>query len=129
MTAITAKPTSLWPLVVEKLKADPNFIPLCVDVLKAGLAAEVKHYSKEAKDWVATPDARARIDTLKLILAYDEGMPLQRVFQATFNQGGVAKSVEELARSITESPELSTAFRRELERAERQKEKPAIPAG
>lgn len=118
----------LWPRIVAKLKERPDFEDAAVEGIIAGLTATTNVYNSTTKNWDARPDGKTRQETIKLLLAYDEGLPLQRIIQANLSSGVSAKSLSELFDYVFETPELATAFERELEQR-KGKKKPAIPAG
>lgn len=128
-----ASKSSVGQRVIAGLEAQPDFVDLMVASIMTGLRAEVVVYTKGNPEGQGKPDGRTRLEAFSKAMAYAEGLPLARSIQVTIGSGTEVKTPEELAQGIAAVPELASAFRRELEKAERaagrSKEKPAIPAG
>lgn len=80
---------------------DDGDLELAVDTIRGGLKANKSHWDGVAKQMVIEPDFKIRMDAAKTVLAYREGMPVQR-------QVVVAESFESLREAIaaaTHSPE------------------------
>lgn len=104
----------LWPLIVEKLKAHPDYENAAVDGIMAGLMANTNVWSKDKETWEQRPDGKTRMETIKLLLAYDEGLPLQRIQQAILTNGGMA-DMHEIKQAVASSPAMLSGLKRMLE--------------
>lgn len=80
---------------------DDGDLELAVETIRGGLKANKSHWDGVAKQMVIEPDFKIRMDAAKTVLAYKEGMPVQR-------QVVIAESFESLREAIaaaTHSPE------------------------
>jgi hypothetical protein len=115
-TAPTASPqtSQLWANVMSAaLKLRPDFADLMAQALVDALKAESWFYDKAQKGIVHRPDTRSRLDAIKLVMAYAEGLPLQRIFEHK-----ISERRDSLADALRDSPETLEAVKREVEKAE-----------
>lgn len=108
-------PASMWQQIAAVLMRDPAFPDLIGRTLVDALKAEGVHFVKgDGPDagWQRHPDFKCRLEAVKLILAYAEGMPLQRIFEHKINE-----SRSSLADALRDDPETLAAVEREVEKA------------
>jgi hypothetical protein len=108
-------PASVWKEVAAALMRSPGFAQQIADVLIDALSAEGVHFVKgdgPGSGWQKHSDFRTRLDAVKLILAYAEGMPLQRIFEHK-----ISETRGNLADVLRESPETLEAVEREIAKA------------
>lgn len=80
---------------------DDGDLELAVDTIRGGLKANKSHWDGVAKQMVVEPDYKTRMDAAKTVLAYKEGMPVQRqvVISESF------ESLRDALAAATHSPE------------------------
>jgi hypothetical protein len=105
-------PGGLWTRIVENLTANGDIAAEVAASLRTALGAKVVHFDRITKAWEETPDSRAQLDAIKLILAYCEGMPLAREFRQQVNE-----TRGDLHDALRESPQLLAAVEREVSKA------------
>lgn len=111
----TAKnmPSRLWDEVMAYLLREPDFGGTMGKVLIDALKSETWFFDKTAGAVVSRPDTRSQLEAIKLIMAYAEGLPLQRIFEHKINETrGALRDI------LAESPETLAAVKREVEKAE-----------
>ncbi len=115
-------PPSIWRDVAEILTRSSGFPAEVAATLRGALLANGKHFVKgegPGSGWQITPDYRTRLDAIKIILAYAEGMPLQRILEHKIHE-----TRGDLADTLRDSPETLEAVEREVEKAKfRQRKK------
>lgn len=108
-------PQTIWKDVAAALMRSPGFVDEVAETLRGALSANGKHFVKgegPGSGWQITPDFRTRLDAVKIILAYAEGMPLQRIFEHKIHE-----TRDTLADTLRDSPETLAAVEREIEKA------------
>jgi hypothetical protein len=83
---------------------DDGDLELAVDTIRGGLKANKSHWDGVAKQMVIEPDYKIRMDAAKTVLAYKEGMPVQR-------QVVIAESFESLREALTAATHSPEAMR------------------
>jgi hypothetical protein len=114
-------PPGVWTEVLRILSARTGFAEEIADALADGLKATGVHFirvkkgdggSESGGEWETHPDFKTRLETVKVLLAYSEGLPLQRILQHTIDEKRTSVHEE-----LRESPELLAAVEREVEKA------------
>lgn len=112
-TELAKIPPGIWSLVMVELMKDEGLPAQIAATLKANLSAKRSIFDRATKTWESEPDARAQLDAIKLLLAYSEGMPLQRVLEHHINE-----TRRSLTDELRDSPALLEAMKAEIEKAE-----------
>lgn len=99
----------------DRLLAEPDFMDLMIGAARDGLRAmSPRRWDKESGQWLADPDCRTRVQTLFGLMAHGIGEPVKRIIHQHLGAGGKL----DVGAALTESPELTEAVRRELQKAE-----------
>jgi len=81
--------TGITKVIVERLLADPEIVPLMVEAAKGGLQATTpRRWDKDTSKWLSDPDYRVRIQTLFGLFAQADGEPIKRVIHE-FKRTGI----------------------------------------
>ena len=89
LTLAPAAGSGITKLVVERLLADPEILPLMVEAARGGLQATTpRRWDKDTGKWIQDPDYRVRVQTLFGLFAQADGEPIKRVIHE-FKRTGV----------------------------------------
>ena len=81
--------TMIKPLPSQTLRrtmselVDSNRMDIAIDVLDRSMRATKKFWSPLTKEWVEEPDFKIQLDAAKVIIAYGDGLPVQRSITVT----------------------------------------------
>jgi hypothetical protein len=99
--------------LAELLIADEEFLPALKAAFMDALGAESKHFDKEAKGWVNSPDYKTRLSAAMSLLSHMEGDPIKRIVHQHLN----APSGGNIREALQESPALLAQVEREVAKA------------
>ncbi len=100
---------SLGKQVIGRLEGTEGFVKKMADTILQGLDATLIQFNGE--QMTERPDYKTRLAVWQQVMAYAEGLPMQRILAATMRKSGDGA---DLAKSLAESPAFQDYVEREL---------------
>lgn len=91
----------------------PEIVSEMAEELRDALKSTSERWDIHEKKFIERPDRKARLEAIKLILAYSAGLPLQRSVAIAVNKG----SYGDFMQTLREDPDMLAELERQIEKA------------